>query len=82
MVIKTVTIHTCDRCGVESEHKNFHNGSQCGKASISIVGNHGAKSFAGDWGGTSYDYNSDLCFRCANVFIDMYHEFMKDELSS
>jgi hypothetical protein len=70
------TIYQCDRCGVQSEDKSFNDGSQTGRAQVTISGHAGGKSYDGSWGGASYEHSALLCFSCASVIRVAYLHFM------
>lgn len=70
------TIYQCDRCGVQSEDKSFNDGSQTGRAEVSMSGHAGGKSYDGSWGGSSYEHSALLCFSCALILRGYYLHFM------
>lgn len=78
MGVNTTIEYECDGCGMTSDRKDFHTGFECGNAEVSINGNKGAKTFVGDWGGTSYKGEYYLCFQCGVRVRDFITKTLKE----
>ena len=72
MAVKTETTYVCDRCGTESSSADFSDGSSCGKASITVDGSIGGKTYDGAWGGYGVKLDDLVCFKCLKEFQVFY----------
>jgi hypothetical protein len=68
MGIQTITIKTCDRCGVTINDELSRDNPRAGAAHVNWRGHEGGLTMQGDSGGHSYEGKALLCMHCAEAF--------------
>lgn len=71
MGINSITriTYTCDRCGTDSDSKDFYTHNSCGFFAVQYKGHIGGKMCDQSWGGQSYEGDILICNKCAKDFL-------------